>query len=447
MRLTLFTTALLFLSLSCNAQQSDYVTPMCSQLDDPATYSDSQRQDFGRLVQGPDNWLFRLDKISPNLDIEPQALAMLSQINKLFKQRGTTLVMIPVPHRSLIYPHQIPDSMNYDFEIARQKYLEHVNKLTKSGIHTVDFTTMLNTNIPNLYYKRDFHWRPEGSRIAAQLVNDYVAKLPVYGQYERKKIESRYHGVYGLDSNNQRVFSKLCGTAYPKEYHKLYQVASTAENNEDKLFGADEGQNAVLLGTSFSENSARNFDGFLSEFLGINIINHAVSGGGLVGSITQYVNSEEFANNPAQLVLWEYPVRDLAANNFALALPKMKNASCDTNTFVESSTTLTLGSNMVAYNGGENYQQLKQHQVLYEFTFDNPKISEFSIKTHYVERRQYANKIGHSRIKGLEGHFVVDQGGNRSIKDLHFLALEINVESPELVGAKVITKVCTQESS
>ncbi|NRA83141.1 MAG: hypothetical protein HRU22_04990 [Gammaproteobacteria bacterium] len=449
MRLRLSTLALLLWSTGSNAQQSNYVTPVCPQLDDLAIYNDGQFNKFGPLVQGNDNWFFRQSEIAPQLELDEQALEMLSQISLLLKERGTTLIMTPIPHRSLIYPDKIPKAINFDFKKSRQQYVDYVRKIRQHNIHVVDFLPMVNTDLPNLFYQRDNHWLPEGERFGAKVISDYIVKLPVYSQIKKQQFESSSKGIYGFEMIEHSILSKLCDSVYPKEYHKIYQTVVVESESEDSLFGAEQAQDVVLLGTSFSTNprGTRNFSGFLSEALSSNVVNHAISGGGLIASINQYIASDDFKQKPPKIIIWEFPIRSIRTKHLAQVLPLLNNASCTMNPLTETLTTLKIGTNLVAYNGGKNYQQLKQHQVLYEFKFDNPKVSEFVINTRYIERRQFKAKVGHQRNQDSNGHFLFDQGYNNSIKNLHFLALEIKVEDPKLVGTKVLTKVCTQESS
>ncbi|MCL1079022.1 hypothetical protein D5R81_13695 [Parashewanella spongiae] len=432
---------LLTFSLTINAQQSNYTTPECEVIN--GIDDNNQNKKF---IQGLDNWLFTEKQLSVNTEISDDAASMLAELNQQFKKRGSTLILVPVPRRNIVYPHKIPVSANFDFEIAKNKYLDHITTLKQLGLHVADLTSMFSTKQSQLFFKRDFHWRPEGAKVTANLIKEYVKDLPVYQQIKKQQVLTHSNGIYGLESKLQKRFKIHCqDQGYPKEYHKLYQNVSSDSEAENALFEEDEISDVVLLGTSFSAIPRLHFAGFLSEAMQAGVDNYSVAGGGLVVALTQYVHSTEFKNNPPKLIIWEYPATNIKASMFALALPKLEDKSCDLDSVISTNVQLKLGENIVAYNGGEDFKKMKQKQLLFDVNFGNKAVKEFKLTTHFVENRKINRKIGHSRLQEMDGHFLFDPSVITAEQELHFLALAINVTDPEWVGTKVTTKVCSKE--
>lgn len=450
MKFKLAAVLLTFISSFSQASDFDYATPLCVGLDDPEVFNSGAFGHYGQLIQGGDNWVFRMNNVFPELSIDPNALSMLSEINQKFAAQGITLVMVPVPYRSLIYPNMLPIELRANFQQASQQYLSYIERIKQQDIHVVNFQAMFDSSEANLFYKRDPHWRPEGAKYGAKLVSDYIRHLPVYSQLTRQQFVTNVNGIAGFNMQNNYVLKDHCNSIYPKEYHKLYETLAVIGDDEDALFAQEMAADVVLIGTSFSvtesASAAPNFSGFLSETLEANVVNHAVSGGGIVASINQYLSSDEFIQSPPKVIVWEFPLRNLKAKDFALAWTKVNQTRCG-DTALETATTLKLGANLVAYNGGNNYRDLMQQQVLYEFKFANSNINKFIINTHYIEKRQFKHQVGHQRLQGHEGYFLFDQSYKKSLQYLHFLALDINVEDPEMVGTQVVTRICIKEAS
>ncbi|NBV29476.1 hypothetical protein EBS02_10795, partial [bacterium] len=94
------------------------------------------------------------------------------------------------------------------------------------------------------------------------------------------------------------------------------------------LFQSDKAPEIVLIGTSNSVNSSSysNFDGFLKEALGTDVLNLSKTGGGFSDSMAEYLNSDQFKKSPPKIIIWEIPsYYDLNKQNsfFAKILAKL----------------------------------------------------------------------------------------------------------------------------
>ena len=64
----------------------------------------------------------------------------------------------------------------------------------------------------------------------------------------------------------------------------------------------------VLSGTSYSAQDQGNFAGWIMQFSGLEVLNVSVTGGNQFGSMTSYLTSASFAENPPHILIWETPI-------------------------------------------------------------------------------------------------------------------------------------------
>lgn len=69
----------------------------------------------------------------------------------------------------------------------------------------------------------------------------------------------------------------------------------------------------MLVGTSFSDSPLGNFAGFLSEYTGLDVVNHAVTGGNQFGGMTSCPTSRDFAENRPRFLIWQNPISNTLA--------------------------------------------------------------------------------------------------------------------------------------
>ena len=93
------------------------------------------------------------------------------------RERGITLVVMPVPGKPSVYPDQATRRSAGEARQFRSPTLELIEGLQRQGVATVDLFATFQTargGAGPLYLARDTHWTPLGAQIAAQAV---AAKL------------------------------------------------------------------------------------------------------------------------------------------------------------------------------------------------------------------------------------------------------------------------------
>lgn len=439
--------SLVFFSMHGIAQTENYTVPMCKALSLDESYSPSSQRSLGRLYQSNTHWLFKDKELITEMDFNDEALYALIDITKTLKSQGIDFIIAPIPTRALVYPNEVPDEAGYDFEAAKSTYLNYIDTLTSHNINVINFEKMLNQTTPDLYYKRDSHWTTYGAKLAASIIGENIKKRDDYSTFSKSKFETVYNGVYSLEGSMHSTFHDICHTSYPLEYMKRYSTHKSY--NEDSLFDSEENHEIILLGTSFSALSNLNFSGHLSQALDVEVINHAVSGGNINGSFTQYFSDSAYLDNPPKIIIWEFPYeykKFVRPHVYSLLLPHIKQRSCE-KVAIKTNKTISLGANHVILNGGQDFEFLKHQDIFYQIEFEQKNIHRFDTISHYIERRKYKVKNEASKRLINDGIFIVDLSHIKKLDDLHFFALDLNIDDPQLVGTKVTTKICIKEKT
>ena len=163
----------------------------------------------------------------------------------------------------------------------------------------------------------------------ARLVAETVKRIPAFETIEKKEFVSQRIGLMGKTGTMQKVASQLCGTTYAPQYIDQFATEPKAESGSDELFGDSAQPQITLVGTSHSGPNY-NFGGFLEQHIGADVLNVAFAGGGLEGSMLEYLGSEEFQSNPPKILIWEFsPLYDLASSKIHRQMMAMLDNGCE----------------------------------------------------------------------------------------------------------------------
>lgn len=281
-------------------------TQLCDAATQPESYRSAFLKNFKFLQKGDRDWLYRNMDFKRAYGPRESGYKNLQQLQQALQQRGTTLVMVPIPGRPLIHPEYLGD-INYDVQRGRKSYANYLQQLRDRMIVVPDLGSLFEQaqNKP-MFFARDHHWNHHGARTIARLTAHSIkAQKKVFSAIARQKFDS--FGV-GSDHNQgslQRAAMELCKQRYPKEPFKLYQTVAAGG---DDLFDNIAEPQIVLVGTSNSKGRLNfNFDGFLAHYTGASVINKAKSGGGFGGALNDYLGSSEFQQSPPKILVWEIP--------------------------------------------------------------------------------------------------------------------------------------------
>lgn len=334
---------LALLSLTAHrANAQDLSDIWCDALTKETQYELAGLDNYKLFVEGEDGWVFRSNTgFRDGFFTSRKTQSYIKTLQQKFKERGTDLVILYPPPRSIVHYNHVKKSDQEQLGLneqqaqdALQHYADFLREVRSKGINMVglpEFDPDL-----QMYFKRDHHWTPEGAREAANAVASFVKTLPSYETLKKTEYVTTAGDVEDYKGAFKRVFKKLCNTEMPPEPRIHYETqAKTGAHSESDLFGDATEPEVVLFGTSNSstKSNVANFEGFLKEALSADVENLAVTGAGTDTSMIAYLNSERAKTNPAKIAIWEVPgyynFDHMRSKVFLQAIPAVQGSCAD----------------------------------------------------------------------------------------------------------------------
>jgi alginate biosynthesis protein AlgX len=242
-----------------------------------------------------------------------------------FASQGTELAMVLLPTRGLMHRDKIrPDlTQGFDYQQASRSLSAYLNQLRDAGAIVPDIMQLVERPPTEEYFfRRDHHWTSTGARATARLVADQLLQHPLHAELTSKAYRTQAGATQYKDGTMNLALASLCGNHYGFQYVPGFQTVPEI-NDVSALFDEEPIPEVILVGTSNSasrdvENKQFNFDGFLKEYLSVDLLNFAMPGAGEYGSMTEYLHSDSYsAASPPKLIIWELPA------NYRLEKPLM----------------------------------------------------------------------------------------------------------------------------
>lgn len=425
---------------SVQAEQ-DFTAEPCCQLCpaamNAASYDTKYLDFFNTLVEADDDWLFRTENdLRTEFGPSDYGYRQLKRVSELLRSKGSELVIVYQPTRGLVHPDKLrpEDRRRFDYDGARANYAEALRRFREQGIWVPDLTPLLAESGDEPYFFRgDHHWTPYGAQRTARHVADTIKQIPAFADVPRQAFESQRNGLLGKRGTLHKAAGQLCGTSYADQYVERFVTEPVGDeaSSSDDLFGEQGDPQIVLVGTSNS-GEAYNFPGFLREYLGADLLNLSLAGGGYDTSLMQYLASEDFHRAPPKIIVWEFePHYDLAQEKFyRQVVPLLENGCEGRQVALRNSVPVRRGSNEVLVNGKHQpLQELRGGDYLLDIRFSDPSVRELRAELWYMTGRREQVKLEHSAAADGNGRFVFDLRNGPGWAELTFLALEL--QSPE----------------
>lgn len=265
-------------------------------------------------IEGRDGIFYRLNlDMRTNHPLSPETATMIGQLSDALAARGTELIYVPVPTKSLAVPEALPDSVagyGFDLDIAEAAYADFLRKLRENGVTAVDGVAAMRAANDTPFLATDFHWSPAGARAVAQAVAETIRDSAAYADIEKTRHDTQPADTRLRASEMRRRIQAYCHDAVPKV--EIQRYVTTAEESGDAsggIFAADNaGPPIALTGTSMSAEEDFHFQGFLADAAGAAVADYAITGGNQFGGITSYLLSEDFQETAPAYVIWENPI-------------------------------------------------------------------------------------------------------------------------------------------
>jgi len=426
---------------------------LCPEINDIESYNTRYLKTNIQLVEGADGWLYRstLD-LDEEFELSEDTLVELKRFRKALEARGTKLLMVYNPTRGLINSGSViaNSTKNYDFDAAAESYNRALQQIRNTGIIVPELSTLIsNEGNPSFYFRRDAHWTPNGAMLTAQVVADKVKTLDFFSAIPNEKFITKRSGMLNIRGTHQKAAYLICGLEYPYQYVDEFNT-EPVEENEASLFGESDLPSIVVAGTSFSNGVTNyNFVGYLKEFLSVDVLNVAQSGGGKIGSLLQYLASDDFQENPPKLLIWEIPAYTSLDSTFGYRelIPLVNNGCANQSNALSRTTKLKNGMNEVLFNGGGEVKLLYGKDYLLDIQFNSPDINRLNATIWYHNSRKERINLKRLSRVNTEGRFVFELRAKGEWKDFIFTSLDLEVYDSYPENLEVTATMCHRNDS
>jgi alginate biosynthesis protein AlgX len=270
-------------------------------------------------VEGKEGFFFRVfADLRMQHPMSDHVATQLGQLAAALKEKGTTLLYVPIPTKSQTLPSFLPDDVHlygFDKDVAVAVYKDQIARLRAQGVVAVDLLEALaSTDAQNPpFFRSDFHWTSDGARLAAEAIGGTIKTLPDYAEVTPTKYETTRMGDELAVSGMRRTLQAYCALSLPPVVTKAFETVEVASTEASvDIFGTSSPEGGTdeiaLVGTSFSDAEVPNFGGFLAEYSSLPVSNQAITGGNQFGAITSYLTSRSFAETRPRYLVWENPI-------------------------------------------------------------------------------------------------------------------------------------------
>ncbi|WP_442112278.1 alginate O-acetyltransferase [Pseudomonas sp. NUPR-001] len=427
---------------------------LCPEAHDASRYTTRYQQNFTTLVQAQGDWLFRTrEDLRTEFQTTPAGYKRLQQLHDAFKARGIELVVVYQPTRGLVNRNMLnpAEKAAFNYEKALGNYQAMLARFSKMGYNVPDLSPLTNEQLAaadqgkDFYFRGDQHWTPYGAERAAKIVADTVHNMPAFADIPRREFESHKSGRMGKTGTLHNVAGQLCGTSYAVQYMDQFVTEPKGESGSDDLFGDSGNPKITLVGTSHSGKNY-NFSGFLEQYIGADVLNVAFPGGGLEGSMIQYLGSDDFKNNPPKILIWEFsPLYRLDQETIWRQMLALLDNGCEGKpALMHAKTALKSGKNELMVNGkGGVIKDLtnKRHQL--DIRFEDTSVKVLQATLWYLNGRHEDLKIEKPETADTDGRFAFQLREDEDWASQTLLAVE--VQGPQSGTQNVEATLCQRK--
>ncbi len=424
---------------------------LCPEAHDASRYTTRYQQNFTTLVQAKGDWLFRTrEDLRTEFDTTPAGYKRLRQLHDAFKARGVELVVVYQPTRGLVNRNMLEpaEKAAFDYQKALRNYQAMLKRFSDMGYNVPDLSPLTNEQLAaadqgkDFYFRGDQHWTPYGAERAARIVAETVHNMPAFEGVPRKEFETQKSGRMGKTGTLHNVAGQLCGTSYAVQYMDQFATQPKGESGGDDLFGDSGNAQITLVGTSHSGKNY-NFSGFLEQYIGADVLNVAFPGGGLEGSMIQYLGSEEFQKNPPKILIWEFsPLYPLNQESIWRQMLALLDNGCEGKPAqMSASATLKPGKNELMVNGRNGViKDLTNRNHQLDIRFEDTSVKTLQATLWYLNGRHEDLKIDKPTTSDTDGRFVFQLREDEDWAGQTVLAVEL--QGPEQGSQKVQASLC-----
>jgi len=376
--------------------------------------------------------------------VTPETVDLFSRLNEAFTATGTDLVLIPLPTRGIVQAAYVdqanPSQAIYDRVEARAEFAMLIDQLRSAGLNVVDVLAAIEAAgaEQSFYFKRDHHWTPQGARLAAQDAARTIRALPSFDRLTTHEFATRKTGTAPFMTAMGYEIQRLCERAMPAEEVEAFETARGASSADDLLGASEQRPPVALVGSSFSATADFNFAGFLSEFTGLDVANHAIRGAEFVGALASLVSARDFGANRPRVVVWEtptyYEIDWLSRAAFRQIIPAIYGTCSDRDAVARSQEMRVDGeASFFDFARGEAVGGPDQYLV---FDVSEPGVEALSASITYASGEREIVPLGNLERYRDDGRFFLSLS-----RDIRGPVSRVSLEG-DSEGAKISARVC-----
>lgn len=275
--------------------------------------------DEGRpgVVIGKNGWLFTDEEFKPaptakQLD---DNWALVRGVQQELERRGVKLVLAIIPAKTRVYAEYV--GTEQPATLHASLYQDFLQRARQAGMAAPELLETLERAKDNgqVFLRTDTHWTPLGAEAVAQRLGESIregqgADLPTQTFITETGKVTPHKGDLLSFLPLDPLFSNLLPAEDQLQQRQTHLAEETPAEGGD-LFGDSAAPRVALVGTSYSANARWNFAGALKQALSADVINYAKEGKGPLEPMLELLQDEGFKQNPAQLLVWEFPERYL----------------------------------------------------------------------------------------------------------------------------------------
>lgn len=430
MRVILIAT-ILFFSLSYSAQAQSL--NLCDDLNKDKTYKGNSS--YKQLIEGNEGWIFRTKTdFEDDFKINSALKKRFARLHKAFNDQGMDLVIALLPTRGMMHHDKI-DYPDYDLNKAVSSYNEVVKTLRDLEISVAAVDNFKGGQ--DFFYKRDHHWNAAGAKLLAEKVATEIKKLPAYADIPKISYKTDVENTLEHEGTFSDFANEVCGLSIPAEEVPAYKTYEAASGED--LFNDKARPDIILIGTSNStqEASHANFDGFLKEYIGADVENNSISGGGVDTGMLDWLSNPEYKSNKPKIVIWEIPIYQNFKGGpfYRQAIPAVYG-ECKGGEIAKETADIKGGHFSVFSDIADKNISGKDHYM--HIAFSDFKERKFRLTTNYKDKTKEPFDIRRSKFYQPDGIFYLefDQEKENVISSIDGLV-------PEDTTGKVIVSICS----
>ncbi|MBV7561305.1 alginate biosynthesis protein AlgX [Pseudomonas sp. sia0905] len=429
---------------------------VCSAVTDPAQYQGRGMKLMSFITPGEDRWLFRssVDLVN-EFGIPPAMQPEFARLMKTFAAKGTHVAIAVQPTRGLMHHDKVrPDrAYGFDYIKASSSLGKFQQQLRAGGAIVPDMLQVVKNPPKNDYFfRRDSHWTPTGAQVTARALADEIMRQPFYETLNKKAYRTEPGVTIPKNGILDMALERICHNTYGYQFVKNYRTVPDS-SDASGLFEDAPDPEAVLVGTSNSaaredETRQYNFDGYLKQYLSIDILNFALPGAGQDGALLEYLLSSSYSpDKPPKLLLWELPA------NYSLDSPYLYrqlipaiNGGCSKAEALMSNTqqqpSLKVNDRVeLLSNAGDKRQDLRNAKAFIDLKISDKSVKDFYLITYYDNGAR--DKVWMRRQAAVTGgQYYLELSPSADYKDANLLSVFLETTAPLNSPTSLEAKLC-----